>query len=890
MKRFASGHALASVRPRFALRAIVAALAGAGILGSGVASAQDSGTDTQNQQNGAPVVTVTGVRQAAQSAESIKKNAEQVIDTIVADDIGKFPDTNVAETLARVSGIQVRRDAGEANTVLIRGLPGIATLLNGREMFTTTGRYIQLADIPSTMLQRADVYKSQSADLLEGGIAGVIDVRTNRPFDFKGFQMAAQVGEINKDKAKKTDPQGSFMISNRWKTDYGEFGALFGASEVRDHFHEERAFDTFPIQKDWLLPNLTGPDEVGIEDIYGLRKRTAENFALQWKPNRDLELYAEGLNTRYHDNDETDFLVGLPWWAPGNEISATTIPGTNQVDTLTTHDANTILSTQARQAETATSQYAVGAKWNVAPGWRTSTEFAHTGSSYNWQNPILDTMVTVPEATVKTNVNGSAWIQYGDLTNPSNVYLYQFFDRYGLDQGRSNDWRADVNWTPEADGLVKEVDAGVRVNQRHAESIKSFEGSVMAPDAFNPALRVSTASIPGLMCQTQPMSVNYGTPSWTTPCASYLISNTAAVRQMVTGTSAAKVLDPGSFFADDEQNTAFYVKAKLGFDLGWVPVDGAVGVRVTRTTEDLVGYNLVNGVYVAQPKHSSDTDALPSASFRLNFRPDLIGRLAYAKTLTRPDFSQLNPGTAYVAANGSTVLASASGGNPDLKPFTGQNLDGALEWYFSRTGYVNATVFRHDFDGYIMTKVVPEVYQGVTYDTTRPFNTDKGHLQGVELGYQQFYDQLPSFLGGFGLQANATFMQGGVTSSVDPAMEGKQFVGTSKWSYNVAILYERDRWSGRLAYNWRSKFVETYGDLPSNAGTSPAHDLIAAPMSTLDGSLSFRIMPNLSLNLTGTNLLNFKYTDYWQGTGITYPRDTRRYDRTIGLSLNWKTM
>jgi TonB-dependent receptor len=889
MKRIASGRTSVPARPAFALQGIVAALAGAGILGAGIAHAQDStAQDTAAAAPTEQVVTVTGVRQAAQSAQSIKKNAEQVIDSIVADDIGKFPDTNVAETLARVSGIQVRRDAGEANTVLIRGLPGIATLLNGREMFTTTGRYIQLADIPSTMLQRADVYKSQSADLLEGGIAGVIDVRTNRPFDFKGFQMAAQAGMINKDKAKKTDPQGSFMVSNRWKTGLGEFGALFGASEVRDHFHEERAFNTFPIQKDWLLPNLTGPDLVGIEDIYGLRKRTAENFALQWKPNSDLQFYAEGLNTHYHSNNETDFFVGLPWWAPGNLISGTKIPGTDQLDTITSHQANTILSTQANQQDNKTSQYAVGAQWRVAPGLRATTEFAHTGSTFDWQNPILDTMTTAPDVTVKTNVGGSAWVQYDGVSDPSKVYLWQFFDRYGVDKGRSNDWRADLSWTPEADGVIKEVDAGVRLNQRHAESIKSFEGSVMAPDGLNPATRISTASIPGLMCTTQPMSVDYGTPSWTTPCASYLISNTSTIRQAVTGTSVAKAIDPGSYFADDEKNAAFYVKAKLGFDLGAVPVDGAVGVRVTRTTEDLVGNSLVNGVYQPQPKHSTDTDVLPSASFKLNFRQDLIGRVALAKTLTRPDFAQLNPGTAYVNSNGTTVQASASGGNPDLKPFTGVNLDGALEWYFAPTGSVTATLFRHDFDGYIMTKVVPEVYQGVNYDTTRPYNTDKGHLQGVEMGYQQFYDWLPGWLGGFGLQANATFMQGGVTSSIDPNLEGKQFAGTSKWSYNVAVLYEREQWSGRLAYNWRSKFVEVYGDRPSNAGTSPARDLIAAPMSTLDGSLSFRITPNLSLNLTGTNLLNFKYVDYWTDASL-FPRDTRRYDRTVGLSLNWKT-
>ncbi|MGO4467747.1 TonB-dependent receptor plug domain-containing protein, partial [Pseudoduganella sp. RAF53_2] len=119
----------------FALKVTVASLLAAGMLSSASVWAQEA-----NQDN---VVTVTGVRRAAESAQKIKMDSDNVIDSIVADDIGKFPDTNVAETLARVTGIQVRRDAGEANTTLIRGLPGIATFLNGREMFTTTGRYIQ---------------------------------------------------------------------------------------------------------------------------------------------------------------------------------------------------------------------------------------------------------------------------------------------------------------------------------------------------------------------------------------------------------------------------------------------------------------------------------------------------------------------------------------------------------------------------------------------------------------------------------------------------------------------------------------------------------------------------------------------------------------------------
>jgi iron complex outermembrane receptor protein len=854
------------------LRTSVAVLLGAGLLGAFPAQAQEN--PASPDPDAPTVVLVTGVRKAAQSAQKIKQDADNVIDSIVADDIGKFPDTNVAQTLARVSGIQVQRNAGEANTVLIRGLPGIATVLNGRELFTTTGRYINLADIPSTMLQRVDVYKSQSADLIEGGIAGVIDVRTNRPFDFKGFTASVNAGAQNNSAAGRTDPNVSMLLSNRWKTDIGEFGALAGVSYVRNHYQQESAFNTKPIDKSFALPNLTGPDLMGIIPNFGDRRRLAENAALQWKPNKDVEVYAEGLSTHYLNDFESDYFVGLPW--AGTVLSATKIPGTNQTQTLNSRDVFTITSTQANHNDNLTQQYAVGTRWNAAPGLKLSTEIAHTASRFDWQNPILDTSTTVPNVAINTNQGGSIALNYTgiDMTDAKNYNLFQLFDRYGKDRGSSTDWRADASYLPE-DGIFKEFSTGVRVARRSADSIKSFEGSV-------PALAgVSAASVPGLACVSPNLIGSYGSlTNWFSPCSSFMLNNTAALRQAVTGSAAAKALDPGSFFQDIEKNYAIYGKARLGFDVGAFPVETIFGVRVTKTDAQLQGNSIVDSVYVPINSSSSGTDVLPSASMKINLRQDLIGRLAYAKTLTRPDFAQLNPGTAYINS-GVTVESTASGGNPNLKPFTGQNVDAALEYYFAPTAMVSATVFRHDFDGYIMSQANPETYNGVTFNTTRPFNTDKGYLQGVEVAYQQFYDQLPGWLGGFGLQANATYMEGQTTSSIDPSLANRPFAGMSKWSYNVVALYERGGVSARLAYNWRSKYVQLYND------GGPGLDLIAAPTSSLDGSLSYKISDNLAVTINGSNLLNFKYTDYWADKS-TYPRDTRRYDRSVGLYLNWK--
>jgi len=833
----------------------------------------------------AAVVTVTGVRRSAQSAQAIKRNADGVVDSIVAEDIGKFPDNNVAETLARVTGIQIRRDSGEASAVLIRGLPDVATLLNGRELFTTTGRYVNLADIPATMLQRVDVHKSQSADQAEGGVAGIIDVRTNRPFDFKGFSLNVSARGVYADKSDKTDPQLAATVSNRWKTDIGEFGALLGLSYQRSRYHEERAFNTAPVDKSWLEQGLTAPDQVGLIPITGDRRRSAANGAVQWRPTRGLEIYAEGMLSRDQNDYQLNYFVGLPWWTnTGGTVSATTIAGTNQARTITSTNVNTITSTQANRIDSLTQQYAVGAVWDASDQLRATTELARTTSRFNWTNPILDTVTVVPNVLVDTNRNGTVHMDYTgiDMTDASNFYLKGFFDRYGKDEGKSTDWRGDLAFTPENGGIFREFSVGSRIAERKAESIKSYEGNAEAPDVATgtwPYTRQNASTIPGLSCTSASMASggpDYGLTQWYTPCASLLLNDLATIRQAVTGTTAARALDPGSYFGDQERTYAIYGKAKVAFDAGPVPVDGTFGVRVVKTQQTLQGYSSQDGTYTLVESRNDSTDVLPSMSWKAGFRDDLIGRFTAGRTISRPGFSQLNPGVALVRSS-ETVKATGSGGNPNLKPVTGDNFDAALEYYFNPTSSVTGTLFHHKFDGYLQNRTASETFDGVAYDVTRPYNTGKGHLQGFEVGYQQFYDWLPGWLGGFGLQANYTWMRGETTTDGIT----RNITGLSKSSYNIVALYERGPWYGRLAYNWRSKFVDSYDQ--GGAGL----DLIVAPTKQMDASVSYKINDRTTLTLDAVNLLDTEFKDYWN-TPSVYPRDTRRYDRTIGLALRWK--
>jgi len=226
-----------SARP-LTLKLTVTALMGAGVLSSASVWAQAAADKTEAVE--APTVVVTGVKASLIKSLAIKRTNDQVVESVVADDIGKLPDNNVVEALQRVTGVQVtNRSGGEVGTLSIRGLPDVQTTWNGRTIFTASGTQVALQDIPSTLVRQIDVYKTRDASQLETGIAGQVDVKSLRPFDFKGQKISLSGRETFLDPARKANPQLSAMYSNRWETGIGEFGALVNLSESRTKYRNE---------------------------------------------------------------------------------------------------------------------------------------------------------------------------------------------------------------------------------------------------------------------------------------------------------------------------------------------------------------------------------------------------------------------------------------------------------------------------------------------------------------------------------------------------------------------------------------------------------------------------------------------------------------------------
>jgi iron complex outermembrane receptor protein len=186
-------------------------------------------------------VVVTGVREALAKGLENKREAIQVIESIVAEDIGKLPDNNVIEALQRVTGVQVtNRGGGEADGISIRGLPDSTTTWNGRNVFTGVGRSLALQDIPSNLIGRIDVFKTRASEQLETGLAGQIDVRTRRPFDLPGFEFSVAARGTNQNqRGENIDPNISMLVANSWDGTDGRFGALFNVSFSRSRYRDQ---------------------------------------------------------------------------------------------------------------------------------------------------------------------------------------------------------------------------------------------------------------------------------------------------------------------------------------------------------------------------------------------------------------------------------------------------------------------------------------------------------------------------------------------------------------------------------------------------------------------------------------------------------------------------
>lgn len=820
---------------------------------------------------------IVGKQASLASAQEIKRDKLEIVDSVVADDINKLPDLNVTEALSRVTGVQIQRDRGEGAGVTIRGLSQMETLLNGREVFTAgAGRTLNFVDIPSEMLAGLDVYKTSSANHIEGGVGGMIDLRTHRPFDFEGQKILGSARVIHGDLVDTERPQFSTLLSDRWQVgSFGEFGALVNVTYQERAWREDQKSAGNPTARTNIIDGQTVvlPNGTSETSSLGERDRLAGNLALQWRPSDNLEFYAEGnyaefktLQNSYQINasPSSAFVAGSPQL----------FPNTHDLQSISWLNAPVSILTFARDTVDRTQQAAIGGSW-TKDALKVKADLSYTKSFNNlfFSGPTMSGTAAQFNQDLSGSIPSTS-ISGTDFLNPTNL-------QYASMAYRTLPFKGNLA-TAQLDGeydfssrFIKSISAGFRYAKRSATN---GNGLIYA-DA--PVKGISAANKPEYI---QPNPYTDFLSGEGTNINNYLVGNISPTRNAVALRNAFGITTPIptagnllSLWNISEETQAAYLMSK--FETPSIPLDGNFGVRIVRTLASVNGNQTVPETGTVKPidiEHSY-FDYLPSMNLRYQFTPSLYLRGGISQTVTRQDFNQLSPSLTLIRNTITPSLNQGTSGNPNLKPIYADNFDVSLEKYFNKTTSVYLTGFLKQVDGFVTTVSNTETHDGLSYQVSRPQNNNNATIKGFEVGYQQFYDFLPSWLSGLGLQTNYTFIDSETPSNILGQKTPLQ--NLSKHSYNVVGMYEKDGFSARIAYNWRDTFLSSINNYVG-VGALPVY---TDSYGWLDASVGYRINTHLSFTLEAMNLLNTLRDSYFGSQ--TRPQSVWANDMQVGASV-----
>lgn len=819
-------------------------------------------------------ITVTGTRSSLESSEARKRYANQIVDSIVASDIGKLPDTNVADALQRVTGVQVTQDQGEGQTVAIRGLTEIETQLNGNTIFTAAGgRSLNFEDIPAELMAGVDVYKTPTADQIEGGIGGIVNLRTHRPFDFNGFKAAASAGMEYANLAGRSKPKVSALLSNTWNTDVGKIGALIALSYQARPFRENYTGLTQPSVRSDLYnvnPSTGSGTPINVPGgeyyayNYGTRSRVGINGSLQWQPSKNLQFYLDSYLADFKQRADTEAMYVDTSFGSANDIAL--YPGTNDFKSGTFTNVGVQPEAFTQDMRDKTYQLSLGSSWHATDALTLDGNLSYTDSQHNQNFNEISLYGGAPSFTLDT-ASTVPTIGYNgfDITNPANFNFSTVNNYRAHNTGTEKTVRFDLRYDTE-NAFFQAFKVGYRYSDRSAtnQSINDVRWSVASGTNYfgQPA-----SVLPGLMGLSRFSDLG----SFTVPNPAAIRDAASIYRQFNLGTLPG--YDPLSIYNLGEKTSGGYAAMDFGSD-GAVPISGNLGVRVVQTREAVSGSQAVDGMISPLNKRSSYWNVLPSFNVQFNFTDNLQARLAASKTVTRPDFSQLSPSLTL-----TTFFHTGSAGNADLKPMKADGYDGSLGWYFNKGGYLFGDVFYKKVNGFISYNTDVEQFYGQAYQISRPVNSDKGTLRGVEVAYQQFFDFLPDAFKGLGMQANYTYVNSSATGIIPG--QNTPLANLSKNTSNLVLMYDNHGISARLAYNWRSDFLSsTYY---TNTSLEPVY---TKGYGILDASFGYDISRHVTVTLDMVNLLGRHMSSYFLRS--TLPDATYLEDRRVTATVRVK--
>ena len=858
----------------------------------------------QAQQAAQPqgeVVIVTGIRASLQQSLAVKRNATANVEVITAEDVGKMPDKNVADSLQRLPGVNISSSAAgsggfdENDRVSLRGTaPSLTqTVINGHAIASgdwfvldqvggAVGRSVSYSLLPSEMVGQVVVRKSPTADLIEGGVSGTIDVITRKPLDFKErLSMEATIQAVHSSLAGKTDPQFSGLVN--WKNASSTFGVMLqGFSEkrsLRRDGQELLGWAQIPAGGPVAtahpdLANVWYPRLIGSALFEQERHRKGGLVDFQFKPSRDFsvdltyfssKLDASNYNRNYMSDMNGDGALGggvspASYTVKNGTLTSATFPNKGTAAAPLRYG---IVDDIVREGAFAKSDFLdLAFKFRANDNLHFSGQVGKTrGNGETPAQGVYEGKVNNSGVSYQLNgLGGPATVKFPSVD--TSVFTGTILDWiFGLSPATTTD-----------EEMYAQIDAEYRMDMGPLTGIKfGVRGTDHERSNFTVAQGPNWAN-------TEPGTAN-SNPAWNgTTYPSDFASDLGGDFPRNVWQLDRSILQAwghvhsnrdisrvyySDMFALTEKTKAAYVSGDLEGN-GW---SGNIGVRVVRTDGASQGYQILekqlpNGSLPAYPWggfvqktniENNHTKVLPSLNLKFDLNKELVARFGLSRTMSRPDFGALG-GTVSLTDETHT----GNGGNANLKPVISNNIDGTLQWYFAPRALASVGLFYmdlHDYVGYGVSRATfidsrASEQSGkpvfAEYAITSPINV-RASIKGAE-----FALQLP--LGaGFGSDANLTLADSEQKFGSCPVMQTNtssspcDMLGASKVTANVGAFFENDKFNARVAYAWRSSYL---------AAQDRSAPLYQDAVGQLSMSFNYSISKNLTLTLSGQNLNN----------------------------------
>jgi iron complex outermembrane receptor protein len=817
------------------------------LLLSGAAYAQEV-ADTQ-------VVVVTGIRKGIEGAIAAKKSSDQIIEAVSAEDLGKLPDSSIADSIARLPGLAAQRVDGRPSAISIRGLgPDYAgSVINGREVVSSgDGRAAEYDQFPSELVNQVLVYKTPDAALVGQGLSGTIDIRPAMPLDFQGRQVSVNVrGEKNS--YGKLNANGNGGMGNRISASYIDqflnntvgfsigFAHLDSPGQAKNY--QSWAYGDYVGQWGAAATGLPAGSVASqgftASNVSSKQVRDGLMSVLEFRPNRTFRTAVDMYYSKFTQDRITNQWTGdLGLWSDpasaysnvgtktvnGNTVvaSGSVAHGTNIIDDKNFNRTDDIRSAGWK------SELKLDDKWlvsmdvglskakrherlieSIATGVPGSATFNFTGLDSE-SNPGWSTNQDLTNPSVMRLTNSPGWAQ---LVTPSYTDELKTL-RLSGERSLDNQWFSKLSFGANYTKRDKVVNS--------AEFQLTLPSDSMAIPAGS--LRGSTNLNMG--------SINNNILAWDVP----------SILGLYTATRKNPWDAKDQAYAVHEKVSTGYVKLNIDTELFHVPVRGNVGVQAVHTQQLSDGFAWNDGGTEGAPGAGSVvpvsggatyTDYLPSLNLNFELIPDLMARFGLAKSMARPRMDDMRAGadqpklTAVALGSNIGTWSAGSGGKPDLQPWRANSVDFSLEKYFGKKSYLAAAVFYKSLQSFIYNQTTTRDFSGfpnysgltpgcpVSNKTCNPnlgtisamANGEGGKVWGAELSASLDGSLLTPALGGYGLVASVS----GTKNSLPDDNNGNKINldGFSGVVNSVTAYYENAGFSTRISRRYRSAFTAT---------------------------------------------------------------------------------